>query len=82
MDETTKITTQSDAFDAIRQQGYIVGSIDYTGCISFSPSPKVHYGPQSARSECARLAKTSPGKAFFFVKLVGAEMVPTNTISI
>ena len=82
MNEITQITTQESAFNVIKLQGYIIGSIDAQGNVSVSNSPKVHWGPHSARTECARLAKINPGKAFFFTKMIGAEMVPNTFISI
>lgn len=82
MNEITQITTQESAFNVIKLQGYIIGSIDAQGNVSISNSPKVHLGPHSARTECARLAKINPGKAFFFTKMIGAEMVPNTFISI
>ena len=75
-------TKQEAALDQVRQGGFIVGSIDTIGSISFSSNPVVHSTATQARAECARLARIHPGKAFVFVKLAGAEMVPTATISI
>lgn len=82
MNEITQITTQESGFEVIRKQGYIIGSIDSQGTVSVAIGPKVHWEPQSARAECIRLAKINTGKAYFFTKMMGAEMVPNNTISI
>jgi len=85
-----KITLNSqDAFiSAIRENiltksRFIIGSVDAYGTLSFASIPKLHTDSQSARTECARLAKVNPGKLFIFVSLVGGEMLPTrSTISI
>ncbi len=84
MNETTKINTQAAGDTAIRNQYFIVGSIDAKGDLSFSPNPTIHFGSTSARNECARLAVMHPGKTFLFVKLMGGERaVPQpRTISI
>ena len=73
---------QEMALDNVRKGVFIVGSIDEQGTISFAPNPMVHADATAARTECKRLAQVRPGKAFTFVKFAGAEMVPTNTISI
>ena len=84
MNETTqKLDTQGLFISALkRAESYIVGSVSEAGYISFNTNPVLHSSPNSARTECKRLAGLSPGKLFVFVRLVGAEMVPTNTISI
>ena len=38
----------------------------------------IHTDALAARTECKRLATARPGKAFIFVKLAGAEMVPAQ----
>ena len=76
--EEGKMSRQMTALDQIRQGGFIIGSVDTEGKISFSPNPIVHYGEQPARTECKRLAIQNPGKAFIFVKLAGAELVPES----
>ena len=74
---------QEIALANVRNGKYIVGSIDIEGGLSFSAFPATHDTPQTARTECARLAKLHPGKAFTFVKFAGAELVPVaRTISI
>ena len=76
-------TNQEIALNNVRNGKFIIGSISTTGELSFSNTPATHDTPQSARVECARLAKLHPGKAFVFVKFTGAELVPmTRTISI
>lgn len=76
------IITQSDAINAVRSGMYIIGTFNNTGNFSASQSPVVHSTAGEARIEAKRLAKLSPGIAFVILKLAGAEMVPTNSISI
>lgn len=78
----TKIITQEDALAAIRAHQYIIGSINDKGYVSFAYNPTVQYTEDAARAECKRLAKISPGTAFTFVRLAGAELVPGMSISI
>jgi hypothetical protein len=73
-----KITDQEAAVNHIRQGRFIVGSVDASGSMSFSANPTVQYTSMDARRECARLARLNPGKLFIFVKLSGAELVPTQ----
>ena len=76
-------TCQDIALDSVRQGLFIVGSIDINGAVSFSTNPIVHNNAHAARAESKRLAAMNPGKAFIFVKLAGAELVPSaRTISI
>jgi hypothetical protein len=77
------LDTQADAINAIRNQHYIVGSVSAQGSFSFSATPVVQYTVADARQECKRLANQNPGKLFVFVKLQGAELIPTTpTLSI
>ena len=78
----TKINDQTLAINAIKANAFIIGSVDSQGYLSFAATPTTHATAASARTECRRLAKTYPGKLYIFVQLTGAEMVPTNTISI
>jgi len=81
-EEGTQIYTMSKqltALNQIREGGFIVGSIDTNGTVSFSSAPRIHSTSIEARTECKRLAATQPGKAFIFVKLAGAELVPQAT---
>jgi transaldolase len=73
---------QESALEAVRAGALIIGTIDKQGSVSFAADPVVHSDATAARAECKRLAQRNPGKAFVFVKLIGAEMVPTNSISI
>lgn len=73
------MSKQMTALDQVRQGGYIVGSIDTNATVSFSGTPRIHNTAQEARLECKRLAASQPGKAFIFVKLAGAELVPQAT---
>lgn len=78
----TTLRTQADAFSAIKQNQFVIGSVAANGDFSLSASPVPHSDAGTARLEANRLARLSPGKAFVIMKLHGAEMVPTNTISI
>ena len=81
--QTQTMSKQMLALDQVRQGGFIVGSIDDNASVSFSSTPRIHNTAQEARTECKRLATAQPGKAFIFVKLAGAELVPqATTISI
>ena len=73
------MSKQMMALDQIRAGGFIVGSIDANGSVSFSSAPRIHDSATEARAECKRLATSQPGKAFIFVKLAGAELVPQAT---
>jgi hypothetical protein len=73
------MSKQMMALDQIREGGFIVGSIDANAIISFSGVPRIHTTATDARTECKRLAAMYPGKAFIFVKLAGAELVPQAT---
>lgn len=73
-----EVTKQEVALNEVRRGGFIIGSIDASANVSFAINPVIHNDAQSARAECKRLAGINPGKAFIFVKLVGAELVPTQ----
>lgn len=73
------MSKQMMALDQVRQGGFLVGSIDDNATVSFSSTPRIHNTAGEARTECKRLAATQPGKAFIFVKLAGAELVPQTT---
>ena len=77
----TKINNDATATSAIRNGNYIIGSIT-NGVVSLAENPTVHFDSSTARVECKRLARLNPGSIYFFSKLSGAEMVPTNSISI
>lgn len=86
MTEKHSMMTLSNCIDAVRRNSFIVGSCSAeaaTSALSFARNPVVHGTAQSARSECARLAKLNPGKLYVFVQLAGGEMVPQlQTVSI
>lgn len=67
----------NEAASHVKLGGYLVGSYTPAMGLSFSSSPVVHSSPEDARAECRRLAKLNPGKMYLFVKLSGAEYVPT-----
>lgn len=80
---SNKIMNQISLISAIKIRSFIVGSQDpVTGSISFAAHPATHSTSSAARTECKRLAAMSPGKLYLFVELVGAELVPNNTVSI
>jgi len=72
-------TRQESSLNNVRAGSFIVGSIDDKGEFGFSTIPVIHPNATSARVECKRLSSTNPGKAFIFVQLRGAELVPMNT---
>jgi hypothetical protein len=77
------MSKQMLALDQVRIGGFIVGSIDENASVSFSSIPRIHETATDARTECKRLAASQPGKAFIFVKLAGAELIPAaKSISI
>lgn len=76
------LATQNAVIEAVRNTNYLVMSVDTYGVVSVSPRPAAHDCVLSARKESKRLAIIYPGKLFIIVKLQGAEMVPTTTISI
>lgn len=78
----TSLRTQSQAIEAIRNGQYIVVSVGANGDFSMSASPMPQSSATAARAECQRLARINPGKLFAFLKFSGAEMIPTNTMSI
>lgn len=86
MTEKQSIMTLSNCIQAVKHNSFIVGSCSAEGstsALSFARNPVVHGTAQSARSECARLAKLYPGKLYVFVQFSGGEMLPqTQTVSI
>lgn len=61
---------------AVAQRGFIIGSVDAQGTVSFSANPKVHQDKTTASQEVDRLAAQYPGKAFFYSQLSGAVLYP------
>ena len=76
--EQMNYTKQETALDSVRRGLYMVGSVNLLGEVSFAANPMVHESAVTARSECKRLANANPGKAFIFVKLAGAELIPSQ----
>ena len=70
---TSRITSQASGEQAIKDNNYIVGSLDNAGALSFAANPTLHTSAAYARTECRRLAALSPGKTYVFVLLAGAE---------
>ena len=77
-----KINTQDVAINAVKTKQLIVGSVSPNGELSFSSNPTVHSFTTDARTEAKRLAKMSPGRMYVIAQLVGAELVPNNSVSI
>lgn len=69
---------QNSAEYSVRARGYIVGSIDTTGVLSFSPRPVVHPSEASASTEADRLSKLNPNKTFVWVQLRGGRKLVNN----
>lgn len=82
LEEHNMKTSQNEKLDAVRNRSFIVGSIDKFGTFSASDNPKMHATEMSARTEATRLAIETPGKAYIILKLCGAEMIPSNRVSI
>ena len=80
--EMNKLSTQNEAAVAVRDRRIVIGSFDVNGTFSVAANPTVQLNSATARAECRRLASTNPGKMFVMLHLVGAELVPTTTISI
>ena len=78
----TKINTQASAVENIKNRNFIVGSVSADGHLSVSANPATHGTTTLARAEAKRLARIEPGKMFVILQLMGAELVPTNTVSI
>ena len=78
---TSRITSQALGEQAVKDNNYIVGSLDSAGALSFAANPTLHTNAHFARTECRRLAALSPGKTYVFVLLAGAERaVPQPSI--
>lgn len=77
-----KIQTQAAALQSTKNRDFIIGSFDSTGAFSAALNPTTQTSVIEARQECKRLARLTPGKAFVFLQMSGAEMVPVQTISI
>ena len=75
MNYTQKITSQLGGEKAVKEQNFIIGTIDQNGSISFSANPVLHEDVYTARAECKRLAIANPGKTYVFAQLKGAERV-------
>lgn len=81
--EKTNLDSLNELLGAVRASQFIVGSFSADKGLSFSANPVFHNSPTTARTECKRLASIYPGKAFIFVKVAGAELIPTvQSISI
>lgn len=76
------IQTQEQAIANVRLSRFIIASVDSNGAWSVAQRPVPHTTASEVRAECKRLAKVNPGKMFVFVELSGAELVPSNTVSI
>lgn len=77
------LKTQNQFILSVKRNNFIVGSVREDGTLSFAGNPTVHASASAARTECARLARLSPGKLYIFVQLAGGELSPTvTTVSI
>ena len=75
MNYTTKINDLQSAIKNTKEGNFVVGSFDGAH-FSVSSNPAVHTTSASARAECDRLARATPGKMYIFLQLKGAELVP------
>ena len=67
--------SQTISLQHVSARNYIVGSLDFDGCWSFSGEPAFHATVAHAKHEAERLARNNPGKAYVYVKLAGAVLV-------
>jgi hypothetical protein len=78
MMDVKKENSLNPVLDNIRAGHFIVGSFSTPGGLTFSSSPVLHTSADAARIECKRLASLNPGRLYLFVRLSGAELVPTQ----
>jgi hypothetical protein len=69
---------QTQAEQCLRARAFIVGSIDSSGVLSFSPRPVVHSSETGAAAEADRLSKINPNKTFVWVQLRGGRKLVNN----
>lgn len=75
---TMAFSDQSSAEYSVRSRGFLVGSIDTSGVLSFSPRPVVHATESSASTEADRLSKLHPNKTFIWVQMRGGRKLVNN----
>lgn len=63
----------------VKNRGFIVGSVDELGNVSFAAKPVVHLTKNDAAKEANRLSALTPGKAFIYVQFAGGYLVPHIT---
>lgn len=78
----TRILSRDNMAQALRTQGYIVGSWKPGSGLSFAENPVVHATSTKAAAECARLADLHHNTIFFYVKLMSGTEVVTSPRSI
>lgn len=76
MNYTNKIHALPSAINNTAENNYVVVSSFDGMRFSVSSNPIIHTTSASARAECDRLAKATPGKMYIFLQLKGAELVP------
>lgn len=69
-------TKLDDAFNAVRNRQFIVGSMSDSGAFSISANPVFHATQVSAIAERGRLAQLNPGTAYVTLQLNGGSLVP------
>ena len=74
-----KVDPASALLNHVKNRGFVVGSVDEAGNVSFSSKPVVHLTKADAAKEAERLSKSIPGKAFIYVQFAGGYLVPRIT---
>lgn len=74
-----KVAPASALLNHVKNRGFIVGSVDEAGNVSFAAKPVVHLTKADAAKEAQRLSGVTPGKAFIYVQFAGGYLVPRIT---
>lgn len=74
-----KVDSGSAFLNHVKNRGFIVGSVDEAGNVSFASKPVVHLTKTDAAKEAQRLSNVNPGKAFIYVQFTGGYLVPRIT---
>lgn len=74
-----KVDPASALLNHVKNRGFIVGSVDEAGKVSFADKPVVHLTKTDAAKEAQRLSSLTPGKAFIYVQFAGGYLVPRIT---
>lgn len=64
------------AIEAVRNNQYIVGTMDSEGKFSISSRPVIHKDHTSAKEEAHRLAALNHGMSYIVLRFIGGALVP------